>query len=312
MNRKLNEQLIQIKESMGKKKKWENQMNDYKSELVELEDSIAQLENNLSDEMKDVRKLEGVSLTSLFQTFFGSKEEKLKKEKLEVAAVQLKLKEARKTEEEIRKAITVLEANLQGTTTVHEKYQDLLLRKEEMIRNSNSPSANELFRLGDQEAETRAYMIELKEAITAGEEVDYALRNAIDSLESAEGWGTFDMFGGGMISGMVKHSHIDEATNYIHAAQSKMRSFQKELLDVDQSTSMHIDISGMLKFADFFFDGLITDWMVQGRIESSLDEVTDRKLEVEKIIRNLNREMNLSEKRLEEIEKDKEALIVGY
>src|SRR5699024_4846269 len=122
------------------------------------------------------------------------------------------------------------------------------------------------------------------EAIEAGNKVGDTLNNAIESLESAEGWGTFDIFGGGMISSLVKHDHIDKATDQIHQAQTSMRKFQKELLDVDEGSHLEINISGMLKFADFFFDGFIVDWMVQGRIQDSLQQVRDQHASVVMII----------------------------
>jgi hypothetical protein len=117
----------------------------------------------------------------------------------------------------------------------------------------------QLYELSEQEGDIKAYLSELREAITAGTSVTQALNSAIQSLKSAKGWGTFDLLGGGMISDAVKHNHIDHAKEYIHQAQSSMRNFQKELLDINEEANMQVDISGLLKFADFFFDGLIAD-----------------------------------------------------
>ena len=38
-----------------------------------------------------------------------------------------------------------------------------------------------------------------------------SLDSVLSSLESAEGWGTWDLLGGGLISDLAKHSHIDDA-----------------------------------------------------------------------------------------------------
>lgn len=188
-------------------------------------------------------------------------------------------------------------------------YQVLLSAKEQMMKEKDAAFGNRLFELNETEGDLAAYMMELDEAIEAGNKVKFALNNAIDSLESAEGWGTFDMFGGGMISTMVKHDHIDKATNHIHHAQTSMRSFQKELLDVDEVTDFQIDISGMLKFADFFFDGLIVDWMVQGRIQDSLQQARDQHASVVSIIRKLNKTLKEKEIELSTIQAAKMQLI---
>lgn len=45
----------------------------------------------------------------------------------------------------------------------------------------------------------------------AGNRALKSLRNAQDSLNSAKNWGLWDMFGGGFISTMAKHSKMDSA-----------------------------------------------------------------------------------------------------
>ncbi|PAV28883.1 hypothetical protein CIL05_14755 [Virgibacillus profundi] len=312
MYKDLNGQLVQIKGKMSKKKKWETQLTDYRVELSGIEDTITELEGQLTEEMKDVKKLEGIGLTSLFQTFFGEKEEKLRKEKQEVVGVQLQLKEAGKTKKEINESIMELENKLQDVVTIESEYQNILAVKEEMIHASNSASARELYDLSEKEGDIQAYITELNEAINAGETVKYALANAVTSLESASGWGTFDMFGGGMISGAIKHSHIDEATAYIHQAQTKMRSFQKELLDVNETAQLHVDISGLLKFADFFFDGILSDWMVQGRIQDSLEQARSQQSNIGRITSNLNVETGKKEADLAALEIERNALIERF
>ena len=47
---------------------------------------------------------------------------------------------------------------------------------------------------------------ERNEAILAGERALDSLRAARDELNSAGNWGIVDLLGGGLISGLVKHS----------------------------------------------------------------------------------------------------------
>ncbi|AXI09910.1 hypothetical protein CV093_14500 [Oceanobacillus sp. 143] len=305
----LNIQLAQIKGSLGQKQKWELQLADYHKELAGIKHSISTLEKQLSAEMKDVEKLERIGFKSLFQTFFGSKEEKLTKEKQEVIAVQLQLKEAKKTKAEITKSVSQLERNIQSVGDIEMEFEQLLERKEELIKNSNSSLANKLFELTEQADDIQITLLELAEAIKAGNIALGNLEDAVTSLESASGWGTFDLFGGGAIASMVKHSHIDEATNAIHDAQSSMRHFQKELLDVDKTVNVEIDISGLLKFADFFFDDIISDWMVQGRIQDSLKQARNQLANVERIVRKLEAEVVQMDGELTNIEIKRKELI---
>lgn len=51
------------------------------------------------------------------------------------------------------------------------------------------------------------------------------------------------------------------------------RGFRTELADVTEQVSgdLHLEIGDFLHFADFFFDGLIADWMVHDKIAESYD-----------------------------------------
>ncbi len=158
-----------------------------------------------------------------------------------------------------------------------------------------------------------AFLNELNEAVSAGSLVDQSLENAVEFLEKAKGWGTFDLLGGGAISGAIKHSHLDRATEHIHQAQSRMRRFQKELSDIEGEADIQVNIPGLLKFADFFFDGLIADWMVQGRIEESLDQTKTHHRQIKAILSNLEGQVTQKRREIEEIKNEKKNLIeIGH
>ncbi|WP_078379820.1 hypothetical protein [Sutcliffiella halmapala] len=283
----INDHLLDLKDKMRKKQKWEKQLEDYKRELMGIENAISNLLHKLATEQKDVEKLEGFSVTKLFLTLRGTVENQLDKEKQEVAALQLKLEEAMLSRSEIQETILQLAEKLSELANVESDYYSLFTTKETYIKESNMPSSIKLYELQEQEGGIKAALTELYEAIDAGNKVNQSLHNAIESLEKAKGWGTIDMFGGGMLSTAVKHNHIDDATSYIHQAQSRMRSFQKELLDLNEEADLQLNISALLKFTDFFFDGLVADWMVQGRIKNSLEQTRNQQSEISSIISKL-------------------------
>ncbi|WP_100009816.1 hypothetical protein [Lentibacillus sediminis] len=309
MYEELNERLIKLKAELRKKRKWEKQLTDYTLELSEMERILTKLEKKQQEEQADVEKLEGASFANLLATIKGTKEEKLDKEKQEAAAVVIQLQEAKKTKAEITAAMTDLEHNLHGVKQVEEKYHAVLSSKEKVIKESSTPSAEKLYDLSEQEADIRANRTELEEAIAAGTKVKQALEKALSSLEGAQNWGTLDMFGGGAITGAVKHSHIDEAASHIHVAQTRMRDFQKELLDIEEESSLEVDMSGLLKFADFFFDGFIVDWMVQGNISDSLNETSNQLTKINSLIDKLKKQVRQEEENLSRVLADKKRLV---
>lgn len=129
---------------------------------------------------------------------------------------------------------------------------------------------------------------EIKEAKAAGREALYSLRQAKEKLDSARGWGIWDMLGGGLISTMVKHSKINDAEALMEDARRKLQIFQRELQDVQMPAHFRVEIGDFLTFADFFFDGLIADWMVQSRIGEAREQVEEAISRVQQVLQSLD------------------------
>lgn len=63
--------------------------------------------------------------------------------------------------------------------------------------------------------------------------------------------------------------------------QAALRELSKELDDVDEIIDLSFNNADLLTFADYFMDGLFTDFLMQGRIndaignvENTIDQVT--------------------------------------
>ncbi len=110
---------------------------------------------------------------------------------------------------------------------------------------------------------------EVMEAIHAGEQALTSLRRASELLNSAKNWGIYDMLGGGFFGTMIKHSKMDLASDCMEEAKRQLQIFQRELKDVSMFTDFRLETGNFLTFADYFFDGLIADYMVQSKIEEA-------------------------------------------
>lgn len=133
---------------------------------------------------------------------------------------------------------------------------------------------------------TKDMTVEIYEAIDAGERSLRSLRQAQQYLNSAGNWGFFDMFGGNLITGLMKHSKINNASRCIDDARYDLRKFQRELQDVD-AIIPDINVGDFLTFADFFWDGFIADIMVQSKISKAKNQVADAIYRVESVLTKL-------------------------
>ena len=119
------------------------------------------------------------------------------------------------------------------------------------------------------------FNIELQEAITAADRALYYLEKAKKSLGSARGWGLYDMFAGGFFSTMFKHSSMNKAEGYLKDARTALREFNRELDDVDEMIDLSYNRMDLLTFADYFADGFLVDFLMQGRIKEAVRNVDD-------------------------------------
>ena len=115
--------------------------------------------------------------------------------------------------------------------------------------------------------------LEINEAYAAGERALESLYAAQDYLRSAGNWGIFDMLGGGFISTMAKRSKMRDANACMEQAQYDLQRFQQELRDVTSIPGLYLEMDGFLGFADYFFDGLLADLLVQSRIREAQAKV---------------------------------------
>ena len=87
-----------------------------------------------------------------------------------------------------------------------------------------------------------------------------------------------------MIAGLAKHSHLDEAQETAHQLQQQLHRFQAELADVHLEAEISVRIDGFLRFADYFFDGLLADWTVAHRIDQSQQQAQETEGQIQQLL----------------------------
>ena len=131
--------------------------------------------------------------------------------------------------------------------------------------------------------ERKSRQQEINEALMAADMASMSLQKAEEQLQKASSWGIWDMLGGGMFTTWIKHSRIDDARLALEESRRSLRSLRRELMDLEIPGDFKIDIGEFLNFADYFFDGLIIDWMVQTKIREASDNVKEAIRRVERL-----------------------------
>ena len=267
----------------------EAKLRELQDQRREYDREVISLRVTFRKEQEDVEKLEGRSLANYFFQVVGKLDEKLDQERKEAYAAKVKLDAAERELADIEADISEIQTQLNEIRVAEVQYKEELEKKRAMLKASSTAAADQILEIEQKIAALEAQKREIKEAISAGYSARGTADRILSELESADGWNTWDMFGGGgIITHMGKHSHLDEAQDLVSDLQSKLRRFKTELADIQITANMQVNVDGFLRFADYFFDGLFADWAVGDKISQSMNSVSSTKSQISRTLDRLN------------------------
>ena len=309
MYSEINEKMGAMHQGIARLQKIDGMTSQLRSELNALQQKENELKIILEKENHDLTRLENRSIASIFYSIVGSLEKHIEKEQREALAAKLKYDKALKDIEDVVFRLSKLFTERREYADCQAEYDKLFEQKKRMLMGDNAEAAQRILTLTKQIDSLKIRANETREAVNAGNAVIDSLDSVLRSLDSAEGWGTWDIFGGGLISDLEKHANIDEARMKIESTQMLLRNFNSELADVKISSNIDIRIDGFSKFADFFFDGLFADLNMQSMISESQNSVLSVKGEVFSVIDKLENMEASDMKLIEELSAELSAIV---
>lgn len=284
----LDEQIIDLKEVIAEKEMYERKLKKAEAEYEEAKQKEIELKEILEKEKKDVQKLESFTLFNIWCSMFGNKAEKLEQEKYELSQAEYKYKIIKTTLMDLEEEIESLKCKL-GTIKNNEMYlHKLYEQKEQEILALAGKNSSEIKKLNEEINCKKAEIQELEEAIEAGKNLTTGLRNSLVNLEKASRLGTWDVFGGGVLVDVIKHSYINQAKRNLEDLKYLADKFARELNDVNFVMNLNIDIGGLLSFSDWFFDGFFVDMFMKSRIDETWVKLEKQIKQVEDAISALS------------------------
>lgn len=303
--------LFDLQQKVAMKPALEAKLRELQEQRREYDREVISLRVAFRKEQEDVEKLEGRSLANYFFQVVGKLDEKLDKERKEAYAAKVKLDAAERELTGIEADISDIQSQLSEIRIAEAQYKEELEKKRTALKASGTAAADQILDIEQKIAAFEAQKREIKEAISAGYSARGTADRVLSELESADGWNTWDMFGGGgLITHMAKHSHLDEAQDLVSDLQSKLRHFKTELADIRITANMQVNIDGFLRFADYFFDGLFADWAVGDKINQSMNSVSSTKSQISRTLDKLNEMEKAANQGIEKLKIQLDDLIV--
>ncbi len=238
-------------------------------------------------EQEDVDKLEQGGLRAFFLSLTGDKEEQLSQERREALAAKCQYDQALSDLEYLERRLRELGDQQEELKQVEQRLEALSQAKARLLKELGGETGKQLMELDRRQAELEHQLREVREALFAGKRAETCLSQVLDSLDSAEGWGVWDMLGGGLISTAIKHGHLDDAQDGLRQVQRALSDFRTELADVGDLQVPDISIGSFATFADYFFDGIFVDWYVQSNIHDAQNGVSEVHTKVLNVLHTL-------------------------
>lgn len=281
------QELRRLRDQVARRAHLEAQQKELQAQKNALMDKTAALKAAFLTEQEDVDRLEGKTLAAMFYDLIGKKDDKLAKEKKEAYAARVKYDTAAQELDSVEFRLRSIGEELLTLRECEGQYEKELSRVLDEIKAGGDPRSEAVLKLEERIADRQRDKKELSEAIAAGNSAMQAVDAVLRHLDDAEGWGTWDLFGGGLLADIAKHDALESAQRAVDLLQVRLRSFKTELVDVAMEVNVQITIDGFLGFADWFFDGFFADFAVMDKIEQSARDVQSVKSELQSTIHTL-------------------------
>lgn len=307
----INAELEQVRQKLDRARKLSAVMEDLKAQHEERKRAAEEALKVLYREQEDVEELERLSFASFLARIRGEQAERLDQERREAVAAKARYDAARRDLEDLEARFQAAQKERAGLEGLRGRWKALMEEKEELLCQAGGERAKRLIQIGCDLDSLGSQIRELDEAICAGKDVGYALDQMIGQLDSAAGWGTWDILGGGMLATMAKHGRMNDAQNTAFQARQAISRFRTELADVSQLRVPDLQVGEFTSFADYFFDGLFVDLYIQDKIGTARRSAEETAAQVEDLLSQLRRERDRTAERAADLERERERLLAG-
>lgn len=270
-----NKKLLHLYKEVKRKEKLQIHLRHLQEDILKNHAEYDALTLQMKDEEEDVRRLEEMSLESIFRTILGNKAQQLEKERQEYLHVLMKMQHVAENLKVLEQEKAVLERSFESLFHVENEFDKLLKEKEKALENDPQYS-EEVSHINEKIAIHEIKIEEIEEAIIFGEKALKQLHELAIELGNMQDWNTDPD-----LKFTRKISKKRKLQQDIYTVNRALQSYERELKDLADHLNLDYQAEmGVLRaFLEGFVDRLITDWVMQHRINHSknfLSNVIDR------------------------------------
>ncbi len=300
---KINNEIDSILSEKHRRSRIESHILRNELQLAQLHKEHELLEKSLVKEHRDVTILENRTLWSIFYTILGSKEEQLEIERQEYLMELLKYNEFLDSIELLEFETELLRQSLSQIQNKDDQLKTLLSKKEYLMREQDKKFSIKLT-LHDQSIRNLQEKVgEVELAVKDAEKTALILLEIRDELQQVKDWGTWQYYGSGRNSAYTKKSFIDGARKKAIKANLLLENLenQLEVIFKEFDTPQNLRLDTFDQFLKTFYDNLITDWIVQQQIRSTMQNIQSTIDKISRIVGTIEHEKGKMKTEIEKL-----------
>lgn len=280
-----------------------------KHELDILRQEHQQSHLRLHKEKREMESLEGKNIKTIFTEILGNKKEQLENERQEylqevlhhnglVDEIEILEYEEKVLKEKCIDNLPQLKKDIRHLLD----YKERLLREDQKYKPELRAFDNKLIRSSGE-------IRDIVEAINEAKNLEQKFHSIIRNLKQVKKWGPYRMHGKGRYSSYNKKTYIDKANREAIVINVQIKKFNKELKDVYPDMDITMSMEFYKNFIDHFYNNLITDWMIQKKLTSAINSISNMLNQLTRILLMLSNYREQSQVNKKNILEEKENFI---
>lgn len=319
--------LAELREKIRRKKKAQNLLAHFSEDAARLNSIMEDRKKEYEQEQAESDDLQSATLTLLFYSLLGMKEDKLSKEESEALAAKAAYEAAKAELDHVLARQVELRAEIRSLGNCERYYEEMLAEKKAWLLANKEAVNAEVEALEAEKAAIMADSKELKEAMESGQ---YALRVAnsiVAALQSAQLLSIKDTMpsgrGGRSIGASVRDDEIDvkkrnalvRLNNSVQSLDKYLQDFAAELKDVSDIPMEYqlptTRFGSTLMFIDRWVDDLISEIVVDAKLNAMEKQMRPLLDAITPIVAGLEQEYAKREAACAEIDEKIRAIVLN-
>ncbi|MGP7959525.1 hypothetical protein ACTVCO_01775 [Sanguibacter sp. A247] len=305
-------ELEEVARAIAERARLKEMLRAAKVRLAAADATAAETRRSLDAETADVLRLEGFSFARLAANVRGTRADDLMRERGEQARAESAHATATSRAAAARTDVDDLTRRLEALSGLDARRRAALEAKAAWLSATGHPAGARLDDLSARLGEAHELSRQVAEALAAARTAGAGFDAVLGQLGTAESWATFDLFGGGILTDLAKHSHIDEAQRLMADADAAVRRLQAELADVGEvATVDSVGVTEGTRLMDYFFDDIFSAMSVRNSLIDSRARVVTARDAVQRVEQTLRGRAGQAHAEITRLSSERDALLEG-